>query len=120
MSYGKVFGGAVIAAHDMLEIDGRQVWGASAAQYAAQGWFPIVETPEPEAVEGYEWVKTYVEQNGNVEAVWVRQELPADLNEIARLDMEARIAALEEIIDAQAAALQALGVAESGEAGEGV
>lgn len=111
MTYAKIDNGLKIAPQ-MITIAGRQLWGATAEQYAALGWLPLVETPQPEAVEGTVWVKSYAVADGAVAAVWTQQDAPVDTAALT----ESRIAALEEIIDAQAQALALLGVTEGANA----
>ena len=54
MIYGRLIDGAIIPAPDPLTVDGDQVYDPTREQYAAHGWFPIIDTPIPETPEGEE------------------------------------------------------------------
>lgn len=74
--YGKLIDGAVTYAPKKLTIGEFNVWNASSAQYAEQGWLPVVYTEPGEPPEGYEYEPHWEEQSGEIVEVWELVEAP--------------------------------------------
>lgn len=75
--YGKLINGNLRIAPKMLVIGDTHVWNATAEQYAAQGWLPVVYTEPPEA-EGYYAESGWAEEDGRIVQEWVLIPIPED------------------------------------------
>lgn len=83
MKYGKLENGILIPAPPVLQIEMtfeengesfdslQKVGNPTAAQYAAQGWLPVIESTPPEPEEGYHFEETYTEGDGEIVQSWV-------------------------------------------------
>ena len=74
--YAKLINGALRIAPKKLIIDDTQVWNASAEQYLAQGWLPVVFTDAPEAPSGYYYESGWEEEDNEIVQTWTLTELP--------------------------------------------
>ena len=75
--YGKLTDGRLITAPKMLVIGSTKVWNATAEQYAAQGWLPVVYTDAPEQ-DGYYAESGWAEEDGRIVQEWVLIPIPED------------------------------------------
>lgn len=75
--YGKLTDGRLITAPKMLVIGDTHVWNATAEQYAAQGWLPVVYTDAPEQ-DGYYAESGWAEEDGHIMQEWVLIPIPED------------------------------------------
>lgn len=78
--YAKLIDNTLYPAPAALTVAGRVHYHPSDALYEAQGYLPIVDTPQPETAEG-ETIKHYAaryeEQGGQIVKVWEEAETPA-------------------------------------------
>ena len=75
--YAKLINGNLIHAPKMLVIGDTHVWNATAEQYAAQGWLPVVYTDLPEQ-DGYYAESGWAEEDGRIVQEWVLIPIPED------------------------------------------
>jgi len=75
--YGKLINGNLHIAPKMLVIGDTHVWNATAEQYAAQGWLPVVYTEPPEQ-DGYYAESGWAEEDGRIVQEWVLIPIPED------------------------------------------
>jgi hypothetical protein len=76
--YAKLIDGDLRIAPKMLTINGAHVWNASAEQYAAQGWLPVVFTDVSEPPSGYAYESGWAVVNNEIVQTWTLVELPAE------------------------------------------
>ena len=75
--YGKLINGNLTIAPKMLTIGTNHVWNATAEQYAAQGWLPVVYTDAQEQ-DGYYAESGWAEEDGRIVQEWVLIPIPED------------------------------------------
>lgn len=75
--YAKLINGNLRIAPKMLVIGSTKVWNATAEQYAAQGWLPVVYTDAPEQ-DGYYAESGWAEEDGHIVQEWVLIPIPED------------------------------------------
>jgi hypothetical protein len=75
--YAKLINGNLTIAPKMLVIGDTHVWNATAEQYAAQGWLPVVYTDAPEQ-DGYYAESGWAEEEGHIVQEWVLIPIPED------------------------------------------
>lgn len=75
--YGKLTDGRLIHAPKMLTVNDTHVWNATAEQYAALGWLPVVYTDAPEQ-DGYYAESGWAEEDGRIVQEWVLVPIPED------------------------------------------
>ena len=84
-SYGKITNGVIEYAPNRLIVtvtdeDGTtrqaQAFNAPAEQYAAQGWLPVVKTPQPEAQSGGYYSTVYAQNGEEIVQSWEFVEYP--------------------------------------------
>lgn len=84
--YGKLIDGNLKIAPKKLIINDTQVWNASASDYLAQGWLPVIFTDAPEPPEGYYYESGWEEDNNTITQTWTLTELPdPDADEILNI-----------------------------------
>ena len=78
-NYGRIENGSLIYAPNKLKSviedeEGNQIAvqiiNATAAQYAMQGWLPVLRAQPPEPVEGGYYTAAYTEQDGVIVELW--------------------------------------------------
>lgn len=84
--YGKLENGSITYAPNKLigqDENGNsiQIFNGSIADYAAQGWLPVVKTEPPEAPEGSMgyYTTTYAVNNGEIRQSWAFVEYDFDV-----------------------------------------
>ena len=85
--YGKLINGNLTIAPKMLTIGDNHVWNATAEQYAAQGWLPVVFTDAPEPPEGYTYESGWAEEDNQIVQTWTMVELPDDIDDAEALQI---------------------------------
>ena len=72
--YAKLIDGELTPAPRKIQrvIDGEQyiTYNPTGEMLEEQGWLPVVETPMPEAPEGYHYEPTYTEDGGEIVQSW--------------------------------------------------
>lgn len=74
--FGKLIDGAIVAAPEKLIIDSKQVWNASADEYFAQGWKPIIITDPPDPEKGFYFIPGWKETTKKITQTWTKAEEP--------------------------------------------
>lgn len=77
-SYARLDRGNFEYAPNIIHIGDRQIINASAEEYAALGWLPIVKTEQPESGDGFYFTPTYTESDGRIIQQWEKHEIPTD------------------------------------------
>ena len=85
--YAKLTDGNLTIAPKMLTIGDNHVWNATAEQYAAQGWLPVVFTDAPEPPEGYTYESGWAEEDNQIVQTWTMVELPDDIDDAEALQI---------------------------------
>lgn len=85
--YGKLIDGNLRIASKMLHIGSTKVWNASAADYAAQGWLPVVYTDMPTPPEGYDYESGWEQTEDSIVQTWTLVELPDDIDDAEALNI---------------------------------
>lgn len=80
-NYARLDRGNFEYAPNKLVIGDRQIFNASAEEYAALGWLPIVKTEQPESCEGYYYTPAYAEADGRIVQSWERVEYEPEATE---------------------------------------
>lgn len=80
-NYARLDRGNFEYAPNKLVIGDRQIFNASAEEYAALGWLPIVKTEQPEIGEGYYYTPAYAEADGRIVQSWERVEYEPEATE---------------------------------------
>ncbi|MBQ8026971.1 MAG: hypothetical protein IJ261_02520 [Clostridia bacterium] len=75
-NYARLDRGNFEHAPNKLVIGDRQIFNATAEQYASLGWLPIVKTDQPEGGEGYYYTPVYTESDGVIVQSWEKHEIP--------------------------------------------
>ena len=81
-NFGKLNGGNVEYFTNPYLTESGYVCTNDADVISKLGYFPIVDTPMPDPVEGYIWVKKWEMQDGRIVSAWMSEAVPDDLNEI--------------------------------------
>jgi len=77
--YGKLENHNLVIAPSRLVVGNTQVWNASASQYLAQGWYPVVFTDQPsDPPTDYEWESGWAMENNTITQEWVLVPLDPD------------------------------------------
>lgn len=85
--YAKLINGNLTVAPKMLTIGDNHVWNASAADYAAQGWLPVVYTDMPTPPEGYDYESGWEQTEDSIVQTWTLVELPDDIDDAEALNI---------------------------------
>ena len=80
-NYARLDRGNFEYAPNKLVIGDRQIFNASAEEYAALGWLPIVKTEQPESGDGFYFTPTYAESNGKIVQSWEKVEYETEATE---------------------------------------
>ena len=77
--YGKIENKNLVIAPKVLTVGDFYVWNASAEQYAAQGWLPVVFTDAPyDAPADFEWDSGWSTEDDQIVQEWVLVPLDPD------------------------------------------
>lgn len=80
-NYARLDRGNFEFAPNILVVGDRQIINASAEQYAALGWLPVVRTEQPESGDGYYFTANYSEQDGAIVQQWEKVEYEPEATE---------------------------------------
>ena len=80
-SYARLDRGNFEYAPNKLVIGDRQIFNASAEEYASLGWLPIVKTEQPESGDGFYFTPTYTESDGRIIQQWEKVEYEPEATE---------------------------------------
>lgn len=78
MKYAKLKNGVIQYAPNKIEDEGTIIYNPPGEMLTELGYLPVVNTPCPEAPEGYCYAHSWAEQDGTITDVWTLVELPDD------------------------------------------
>lgn len=109
MKYGILKNGLPVTAPNPLHVEGYNIYNPTDAQYAAEGYLPILETPYPVTEEGEEpkyYTASWQEEDGQIVRVWAEATPPVPVPALPTL--EERVEAVEVSTAALSADLELL------------
>ena len=84
--YGKLRGGVLRFAPNILPGDGVNVWNPPEEMYLEQGWKPVVMTEPPDDYPtGYSYESGWEEQDKLIVQIWTLTPLPDEIDDAEAL-----------------------------------
>lgn len=74
INYAKLDNGSLVLSPNCLFIGDKQIFNATAEQYAEQGYLPVVRMEMPESGEGYYYSPIYTERDNTIIQEWKKVE----------------------------------------------
>jgi hypothetical protein len=74
--YGILKDGELDYAPNKLIIENQQAFNATAEDYKANGYLPVIDTEAPQDTDEYYFVPYYVEEDGAIVQKWQQVEVP--------------------------------------------
>lgn len=74
--YAKLESGVLKYAPKYITVDGSNVWNASASDYIALGWYPVIYTDAPEIDEHHEAIPSWSQESVCIRQTWTVIEIP--------------------------------------------
>lgn len=74
--YAKLIDSELTTAPKYLTVNELHVWNASASEYIAQGWYPVIYTEAPETDEHHYAESSWEQESDCIRQTWTVVEIP--------------------------------------------